>query len=210
MSRLTKLQACNLVLSSAGLAPVNTIDTPTNLSASLVVQLIDAVQREVLAQGWHFNTEFRVGLEVDINTGTIPVPASIIRCEVGDMPWVIMRGLKLYDRNAHTDQFEEGVEAKITKWLAWDDMAEEAKTLVWKKAALRFAAQHKPPGDVSLQLLREDLILAMAELQEQDAEVSNPSIFDDPGLGIAVPIGNMYVPGSPRAGRDIMFDRTPE
>lgn len=210
MSRLTKLQASNLVLSAAGLAPVNTIDTPTNLSASLVVQLLDAVQREVLARGWHFNTEFEVGLEVDINTGTIPVGSSILRCEVPDMPWVIMRGLKLYDRNAHSDQFDEGVTAKIIKYLSWDELAEEAKTLIWKYAAIRFAAQHKPPGDVSLQLLAQDASLAEAELKEQDAEIANYSIFDDPGLGIAVPIGNMYVPGSPRMGRDTMFDRTPE
>lgn len=210
MSRLTKLEAVNLVLSSAGLAPVSTIDEPTNLSAALVVNLLDATHREILSKGWHFNTEYEVGLEVDINTGTIPVPASVLRCEVPDAPWIVMRGLLLYDRNSHTDQFDEGVSVKIIKWLVWEDLAEEAKTLIWKMTALRFAAQHKPPGDVSLTLLREDAALAMADLQEQDAEIANFSIFDDPGLGIAVPIGNMYVPGSPRMGRDIMFDRTPE
>jgi hypothetical protein len=208
MSRLTKLQACNLVLSAAGLAPVNTIDTPTNLSASLVVQLLDAEQRRVLVQGWHFNTEFEVGLEVDINTGTIPVGAATLRCEVPDMPWVVMRGLKLYDRNAHSDQFEEGVTAKVVKWIVWDELSEEAKTLITAQAALRFAATHKPSNDVALGLLRDDMVFALAALQESDAEDANYSIFDEPGLAVAVPIGNQYVPGAPRGGYDTQYNRT--
>jgi hypothetical protein len=208
MSRLTKLQACNLVLSAAGLAPVNTIDTPTNLSASLVVQLLDAVQRETLTQGWHFNTEYEVGLEVDINTGTIPLGSSILRCEVPDMPWVVQRGATLYDRNARTNQFEEGVTAKVVKWIVWEELSEEAKTLIWKYAAIRFAATHKPSNDVALELLRSDAVFALAALQESDAEDANYSIFDEPGLAVAVPIGNQYVPGAPRGGYDTQYNRT--
>lgn len=210
MSRLTKLQATNLVLSAAGLAPVNTIDTPTNLDAALVVQLIDAVHRETLYVGWNFNTEYEVSLEVDINTGKIPLGTSIIRCEIPDMPWIIQRGAFLYDRSAKSDQFEDAVTAKVIKHLVWDELHEEVKTLIYKTAAVRFAATHKPPGDVSLQLLAQDALIAESHMKERDADEANYSIFDDPATSMGVPVGHEYMPGAPRHGYDYTFDRTPK
>lgn len=209
MSRLTKLQAVNLVLSAAGLYPVNTIDGPTNMDASLVVALLEAVHRETLAQGWHFNTEYEVSLEVESMTGTIPVPSTILRCEIPDMPWVIMRGTKLYDRNAKTDVFEEAVMAKVIKYLEWDELPEEIKELIYKMASVRFYLNHKGSDD-NLRLLTQDAAIARAAAVEMDSDVGNFSIFDDPSTALGVPPGHMYMPGAPRGGQDPMFNRTPE
>lgn len=209
MSRLTQLQAVNNILQASGRAPVNTIDTPTTLDATLATRLLETLQREVLARGWNFNTEFEVSLEVDLGTGYIPLGSSILTAEVADMPWVIQRGDKLYNRNAKTYIFDEAVTAKVIKWLTWDELPEAAKEAMWKSAAAKFLVYHNGESQ-AIQMLAQDALIAEAALREMDAEQGNYSIFDEPGIGAALPTGHMYMPGAPRGGYDSLIDRTPK
>jgi hypothetical protein len=209
MSRLTKLEAVNNVLAAAGEIPVNTIDSPTTANAAIALRLVEVVHRETLALGWDWNTEYRVGLEVDINTGTIPVPSNYLRVSVEDAPWVKHRGSKLYDRSSQSYLFEAAVECTVIKYLPWDDLPEEAKTYIWAMAAVRYST-YRGTSDATLTLLRQQAFVAESALREQDADVGNYSIFDSPDIAVGLPRGNMYVPGSPYAGRSISDDRTPK
>lgn len=209
MSRLTKLEAVNSVLAAAGEIPVNTIDSPTTANAAIALRLVEVVHRETLAIGWDWNTEYRVTLEVDINTGTIPVPSNYLRVTVEESPWVKHRGAKLYDRTNQTDQFETAVDCTVIKYLDWDDMPEEAKTYIWTMAAIRYSTYRGTSAE-TLTLLRQQAFVAESALREQDADVGNYSIFDSPDIATGLPRGNMYIPGAPYAGRSLLDDRTPQ
>lgn len=209
MSRLTKLDAVNNVLASAGKRPVNTIDGPTTADAAIAVRLVEAVQREICSQGWHWNTEYLVSLEVDISTGTIPVPSSYLRVVVPDAPYIIQRGAVLYDRSAHSDQFEDAQSCTVVKYLEWDSLPEEAKVYIWTMSAVRYY-QGFIGADASLNLLRSQAFIAESNLKNMDADDGRYSIFDSPDMAAGLQRGNMYVPGATFMGRDNLDDRTPK
>lgn len=209
MSRQTELEAVNAILACAGHMPVNTIEEPTSAQAAVALQLLRTVHREVLSLGWHWNTEYGVTLEVDINTGKIPVPSSVLRFQVEDAPWVIHRGPFLYDRASRSDQFESAVTGWIIRYLPWDEVSEEAKTYITALAKVRYYNGFVG-SDQALDLLQREAIIAQVALNESDADVGNYSIFDSPDIAQGLPLGHIYVTGAPRMGRGIMDDRTPK
>jgi hypothetical protein len=189
--------------------PVNTIEGPTTAQAAVALQLLRTVHREVLSLGWHWNTEYGVSLEVDINTGKIPVPSSILRFQVEDSPWVIQRGPFLYNRADRTDIFDAAVVGSCIRYLPWDEISEEAKTYITALAKVRYY-QGFVGVDPGLDLLQREAIIAHVALNEADTDVGNYSIFDSPDIAQGLPLGHIYVTGAPRMGRGIMDDRTPK
>jgi hypothetical protein len=53
----SKLEAVNVMLTSIGESPVNTITSSTTTDVSIAIQILDNVSREVQSVGWHFNSD---------------------------------------------------------------------------------------------------------------------------------------------------------
>jgi hypothetical protein len=208
MSRLTKLEAVNLILAAGGEYPVNTIDGPTSVNATVALRLLEAAQREVLAVGWHWNVEEEVTFEVDLATGKIPVGSSTLRFQAEDAPWITQRGDFLYDRANHTDVFEEAVMGSVIKYLVWDELPEEAKNYALGLAKVRYYSSYKGT-DATLEILQRDAFIARAALEEQDADTGNYSIFDNPDVAAGVRRGNQYVGRATYGGYGNSTNRTP-
>ena len=59
---MTELEAVNVLLTTIGEAPVNTLTGNQVTDVTIANQVLTEVSREVQAQGWHFNTEDKVVL----------------------------------------------------------------------------------------------------------------------------------------------------
>ena len=53
----TKLEAVNVMMTSIGETPVNTITAATTTDVAIAITILDNVSREVQSVGWHFNID---------------------------------------------------------------------------------------------------------------------------------------------------------
>ena len=72
-TKMTELEAVNVLLTTIGEAPVNTLTGNQVTDVTIARQVLNEVSREVQSQGWYFNTENGVTLTPDNNT-THPTP----------------------------------------------------------------------------------------------------------------------------------------
>ena len=153
---LTELEAVNLILASADMMPVTTLDSTTTAEATLAKAQLDAAYTEILNEGWDFNTEYEYELAAD-DTGVIYIDdvnarvgpsytvggdtphSPLMRYDVVENPSVIVRGDRLYDRYlGKSDQFSRSVKGTAIFKLAWASVPFEAQNYMTKKAARRF------------------------------------------------------------------------
>jgi len=66
-TRTTQLEAVNTMLSTIGESPVNSLTGSLPLDASIAVNILNEVNREVQSAGWKFNTSWKVSLPRDVN-----------------------------------------------------------------------------------------------------------------------------------------------
>ena len=197
MSRLTKLEAANQVLSSIGEAPVNTIEGQTSMMARLAVRELDKTTRSVQLEPWHFNRVREMTLSVDATTGFIQVPESVSRFDVPDEPSVIVRGDRLFDRARNSFVFDRGVTGSAIILLSFEELPEEAKELVVAQASKQLYAQHVGSAEGQRNLY-ELWVQARALMVDWDCEMADYNMMDDPTMPFFR--GSYLVPGAPRNG----------
>lgn len=64
----TELDAINLILSSIGEAPVNSLTESESIDVDNARSLLDTVSRNIQRQGWQFNTLTNVTVMPDTNS----------------------------------------------------------------------------------------------------------------------------------------------
>ena len=67
----TELDAINLILSSIGEAPVNSLTESESIDVDNARSLLDTVSRNIQRQGWQFNTLTNVTVMPDTNSKKI-------------------------------------------------------------------------------------------------------------------------------------------
>lgn len=194
LQRLTKLESVNQILQAIGQKPVNTLEGATSRWALLAESQFDRSNREVLQSGWNFNQDPGYTLSVDAGTGTIPVPAAIIRFVIPQRPYITIRGDKLYDRRTQSTQFDTAECGTATILLEFEDLPEPAKHYVVALAARRMYESHVQ--DRAPDSLRMDELSARANMIDYDCEEGQYSMLDDPTIPYWQ--GSSFVPGSPR------------
>ena len=142
----TKLQAINQMLSGIGQAPVVSLDI-SNPEIALAESILDAVNREVQGEGWHFNTEVNYPLTADVN-GQIFVPVNVL--QLSDNKYsntqkyqTVLRDGKLYDKIGHTYNFTANSTVKCdVVWLFdFEDLPQVFKDYITQRAARVFAGR---------------------------------------------------------------------
>ena len=81
---MTELEAVNILLTTIGEAPVNTLTGNQVTDVTIANQVLTEVSREVQAQGWHFNTEDKVVLSRN-EFNQIVVPADVARIDTPEI-----------------------------------------------------------------------------------------------------------------------------
>ena len=134
---MTELEAVNVLLTTIGEAPVNTLDGNQVTDVSIAKQVLNEVSREVQAQGWHFNTEQNVPLTPD-TLGNIVIPADTARIDARDFN-VVVRENKLFNLTDRTFAFVSKILVDIIYYQDFANLPQQAKNYITTRAARIFA-----------------------------------------------------------------------
>ena len=184
MSAITptsELDAVNVMLTSIGESPVNTLGSGLQ-EAEIAEVVLDNVSRDVQSAGWHFNTEIRYTLNRNV-VNEINLPANVIKVDKSTLLRdyeldVVERGRKLYDRIGNTYTFSKDIEVNMVVLLSFDELPEVARRYITLRAA-RTYQQRIIGNDTLSKMLAMDEQQAFVSLREAEAEVSDYNIFDN-------------------------------
>lgn len=178
----TKLEAVNTIIGVVGESPVNSLGTGSSRPQQVVIaeQLIDNVMRNIQSEGWHFNTEKKYTISLDVNNkAVLPVNTMRVDAHPGkhtDLD-LVQRGTTLYDRKNHTDVFTTDLTVDIIFLLDFTEMPEQFRQWVTIRAARQMAARFIGSGEMEMFTLRDEQ-MARAAARRSDKENADHTIFD--------------------------------
>ena len=180
LTKTTKLQAINTMLSTIGEPPINSLSAQR--ADSLIAQaVLDEITKEVLSYGWHFNTSVDVEMTPEQTTGFIYIADSIVRVDVDPTSGydVAVRGNKLFNRKTNSFVFDQGIILKTIQiyFFDYEERPEEARRYIAIRSARVF--QDRVVGSQKLHMFtQQDEVQALAKLQEFEMDTGDYGIFD--------------------------------
>lgn len=141
----TKLDAVNLMLASIGQSPVNVLTGALPKDVTKAVVALDNALREVLTQGWSFNSDYNYEMAVD-GTKRISVPASSLQIDPTYGEDFVPRydptdpaGMYLYDREKRSfNEHLATVKVNIVWAFEFEQIPQHARQYIATKAARKF------------------------------------------------------------------------
>jgi len=185
-SPTTKLEAVNVMLSTLGEAPVNSLSSGL-IDAEMAEQILDNVNREVQSQGWNFNTE--TDYTIAVNTvGEIELPSSFVRVDLAKSETkyrssrneYVQRGNKIYDTVQHTYVINKALKLDAVVLLDFELIPEIARRYIAIRASRIFQERVLGSTNISAQN-RTDEQQAQLALRDMEGDNGDYSIFDDYG-----------------------------
>jgi len=177
----TKLEAINQMLASIGQAPVVSLDT-ANPEISLASSILDTSTRQVLGEGWHFNTEVKFPFVTD-NDGFITVPDSIL--QISDNKFAnsqkyqtVLREGKLYDKINHTFEFPVGatISCDVVWFIQFEELPQVFKDYITQRACRMFAGS-VIGSEAMYKFNSQDEALLRANCLAYDTSTSEVNVF---------------------------------
>ena len=182
LSGTTQLEAVNTLLHTIGEAPVNSLTGTLPIDATLALNTINEISREVQSAGWHWNTFYKYALSLD-GDSKIPLASNIMRVDLntGEYPLssydVIKRGSFLYNKQGNTFVFDEAVEANVIIYLPFEELPENARRYITIRGSRVF--QDRTLGANTLHRFgREDEATALAVLRQEETDTADTNIFN--------------------------------
>lgn len=190
----TKLQAVNTMLAGIGEAPIDGPLPGTRADSLMAESILDETTRDVLSQGWHFNTEVKTLTRV---ANKIAVPSDYAKIDLYDESLsradyeVVVRDdsgtMRLYNKahGKNTFEFPMDLKCEIVYYQDFDKIPEAARRYIMIKAARVF--QDRIAGSSSVhQFQMQDEMMALAALRDQEATDSDYTMFDGWAAGRVV------------------------
>jgi len=184
-TRSTELEAVNVILSTIGEAPLNSLSGSLPVDGTVAKNVLSEVAREVQSAGWHFNTHYKATLTRDTNN-KIPVGTNVVRVELdpnlvskADYDLVQRDGF-LFNMAKNTDIFDRNFE-DVTQvlLLAFNEIPEQAKRYITIRSARVF--HDRTLGANTLhKFSQEDEKQALSILRNAEARTGDFTIFDTP------------------------------
>jgi hypothetical protein len=172
---MTELEAVNVLLTTIGEAPVNTLDGNQVTDVSIANQVLNEVSREVQAQGWHFNTEDGVKLSPDVFNQVL-VPADIARIDTDDYN-VVQREGKLFNLDERTYTFTSAVKATIVYYQDFLVLPETAKKYITTRAA-RIYSDRMLNSETIHKMIARDEQKALIDLRAFEGDTADFNMMD--------------------------------
>lgn len=179
MTPTTTLEAVNIMLSSIGEAPVNSLASGL-VDAEMAETILNATSREIQSRGWKFNTEkkFRITPNTD---GEILLPTNTLKADINQSTReldLVQRGNKMYNLISHSYKVGTTVELDLVVFLDFELLPEAARHYITIKAARVF--QDRTVGSESLHGFQErDEVSAMIEMKDAEGDTGDYTIFDN-------------------------------
>lgn len=191
----TKLQAVNTLLSGIGQAPVISLDQ-ANPEIAIASNILDQVTREVLGEGWNFNTEQQYPFTPD-NNGFIFVPPNVLsladnKTETRQDFQLVLRDGKLYDKLSHSFVFPVGtpVPCDVVWLFDFEDLPQPFKDYIISRSTRVFAGRTQGSREMVGFNTSDELVLRN-NCYAYDTRTAKPNIF---GLENGQDFYNSYTP----------------
>jgi len=172
---MTELEAVNVLLTTIGEAPVNTLAGNQVTDVSIAKQILNEVSREVQSQGWHFNTED--GVELSPNaTNEIVVPADVARIDTNDYN-VVQREGKLFNLVDRTFSFTGKVKASIVYYQDFVILPDTAKRYITTRAARIYSDRMLNSENIHKMIARDEQ-KAFIDLKAFEGDTADYNMMD--------------------------------
>ena len=171
------------MLSTIGESPINTLTGTLPVDATLAINILDEVNREVQAQGWKFNSSYKVTLTRNTDN-KIPIGNDVMHIEFNHLREnrssydPVLRGNFLY--NLATESFiwdKNFDDVHIIYLLDFEDIIEQARRYITIRASRIF--HDRTLGANALhRFSKEDEFRALSFLKQAEASTADHNIFD--------------------------------
>jgi len=134
------LYSVNVMLQMINELPVNNdVELAEILEAQLASSVLIETKKEVLAEGWDFNTDLNYEFPQD-SEGYISIPANVLDMTdiQGDL---IMRDWRLYSKSNQTAIFEEPQSLNVIWDLDFNSLTHPLRNFITVRAARKFQAR---------------------------------------------------------------------
>jgi hypothetical protein len=178
----TELSAVNSILGSIGQSPITTLNFQ-NPEISFIYNILNEVTKDLLNEGWHFNTEEHIKVSPDAN-GHITIPKNYLRYDINDGQAdrnmdVVKREGKLYDKVNHTFVFDHDLELDVVYLYDFEDVPSVFQRYIIARSSTRAAAQLVTNPQL-VKLLQQQESLARASLMDYETQQGDHSFFGWP------------------------------
>jgi hypothetical protein len=173
---MTELEAVNVLLTTIGETPVNTITGNLVTDVTVAQQVLNEVSREVQSEGWHFNTEQGVKLTPN-SSKEIIVPPDVARIDAKFID-VTMRSGKLFNLTERTFKFDNQLEVDIVYYQDFLDLPDQAKRYITVRAA-RIYSDRMINSETIHQMTLRDEQKALIALKEFEGDVGDYTMMDN-------------------------------
>ena len=153
----TKTDAVNVMLSSLGYAPVNDIDTDTDIDVANAIRMLDRFSRDIQRQGWDFN-KVTMTLTPDLATHRILFDNMLISWKARNGKTYVKRGDYLFDASRGTFEIYSAIVIDAIVAVDFEVLPDCFKNYVTARAAEFFQTRYMGDTNVS-----QDLQLEAAE-----------------------------------------------
>ena len=140
MDITTELTAVNAMLATVGEAPINTLDNVGVVDAITAIAALAEVTRELLVEGYTFNTDENFPLIPDgFSPFEIKIPPNALSVVPNDKTLTV-RGNRVYDTTRFSYDFQgtDKVECQMIWGLDFSELPEVTRQYVAIRAARRF------------------------------------------------------------------------
>jgi hypothetical protein len=180
MTPTSTLEAINIMLSSIGETPVNSLESGL-VDAEMAEMILNATSREIQSRGWKFNTEKKYRITPATTSGEIILPSNALKAdlsvETGEFD-LVQRGNRMYDLLSHSYAIGKTVELDIVVFLDFELLPEAARHYITVKASRTF--QDRTVGSDTLHGFQEkDETWALVEMKDAEADTGDYTIFDN-------------------------------
>lgn len=152
----TELDAINLILSSIGEAPVNSLTESESIDVDNARSLLATVSRRIQRQGWQFNTLLNVTVKPDVQSKRIRYNPTWIKVTSMTGETLVKRGGFLYNLSAMTDVFNNDILLTIIEAIAFEDLPDEFKAYITAEAAIYYQERYLGDENISQELRMEE------------------------------------------------------
>jgi len=173
---MTELEAVNVLLTTIGEAPVNTLTGNQVTDVTIARQVLNEVSREVQSQGWFFNTENGVVLTPDNNKNILP-PADTARIDSRDFN-IVVREDKLFDLDKFTYEFGGSIKVNIVYYQDFTVLPDSAKRYIAARAA-RIYADRLLNSETIHAMTSKDERQALVDLRQFEEETADYTMMDN-------------------------------
>lgn len=172
---MTELEAVNILLTTIGEAPVNTLAGIQVTDVAIATQVLNEVSREVQSQGWHFNTEDAVELTPN-GFNEIVAPPDIARIDADDFNIVVREG-KLFDLDTRSYSFSDKMKATIVYYQDFLVLPDTAKKYITTRAARIFSDRMLNSESIHKMLARDEQ-KALIDLRAFEGDTADFNMMD--------------------------------